>query len=71
MSLAPTGNPASPYAVTSWNPAPGDKVRGFAVDSSAVYLGIGGSSVRAVNPTTGATIWSKSVSRRRRCQSSS
>ena len=63
VGLAPTGNPApNEYAVTSWNPAPGDKVRGLAVDSNAVYLGIGGSSVRAVNPTTGATIWSKSVS---------
>ena len=61
VSLAPTGNPASAYAVTSWNPAPGNRVRGLAVDSSAVYLGIG-SSVRAVNPTTGATIWSKGVS---------
>jgi len=63
VSLAPTGNPApNAYAVTSWNPSPGDKVRGLAVDSNGVYLGIGGSSVRAVNPTTGATIWSKSVS---------
>ena len=61
--LAPTGNPApAEYAVTSWNPAPGAMVRGLAVDSSAVYLGIGGTSVRAVNPTTGSTIWSKSVS---------
>jgi outer membrane protein assembly factor BamB len=34
----------------------------LAVDSSAVYLGIDPGSVRAVNPTTGATIWSKSVS---------
>jgi hypothetical protein len=63
VSLAPTGNPApAEYAVTSWNPAPGGNVRGLAVDSSAVYLGIDPGSVRAVNPTTGATIWSKSVS---------
>jgi hypothetical protein len=61
VSLAPTGNPASAYAVTSWNPAPGTKVRGLAVDSSAVYFG-SGNSARAVNPTTGATIWSKSTS---------
>ena len=61
VSLAPTGNPASPYAVTSWNPAPSVKVRGLAVDSSAVYFG-SGSSARAVNLTTGATIWSKSTS---------
>ena len=61
VMLAPTGNPASAYAVTSWNPAPGTRVRGLAVDSSAVYLGVG-NSARAVNPTTGATIWSKSVS---------
>jgi hypothetical protein len=60
--LAPTGAPApAEYAVTSWNPAPSSMVRGLAVDSSAVYLGVGGSAVRAVNPTTGATIWSKSV----------
>ena len=63
VSLAPTGNPApAEYAVTSWNPAPGGDVRGLAIDSSAVYLGIDPGSVRAVNPTTGATIWSKSVS---------
>ncbi|HEY5051603.1 MAG TPA: fibronectin type III domain-containing protein [Acidothermaceae bacterium] len=61
VMLAPTGNPASAYAVTSWNPAPSIRVRGLAVDSSAVYLGIE-SSIRAVNPTTGATIWSKGVS---------
>ena len=61
VSLAPTGNPASPYAVTSWNPAPSVKVRGLAVDSSAVYFG-SGSSARAVNLTTGATIWSKATS---------
>ena len=61
VSLAPTGNTASPYAVTSWNPAPSVKVRGLAVDSSAVYFG-SGSSARAVNLTTGATIWSKATS---------
>jgi hypothetical protein len=61
VSLAPTGNPASPYSVTSWNPAPSVKVRGLAVDSSAVYFG-SGSSARAVNLTTGATIWSKGTS---------
>jgi Fibronectin type III domain len=61
VSLAPTGNPASPYSVTSWNPAPGTKVRGLAVDSSAVYFG-SGNSARAVNLTTGSTIWSKSTS---------
>jgi hypothetical protein len=62
VSLAPTGNPApAEYAVTSWNPAPGSAVRGLAVDSNAVYLGIGGSALRAVNRTTGATIWSQSV----------
>ena len=61
--LAPTGNPApSAYAVTSWNPSPGSMVRGLAVDSNAVYLGVGGSAVLAVNPTSGATMWSKSVS---------
>ena len=61
VSLAPTGNPASPYSVTAWNPAPSVKVRGLAVDSSAVFFG-SGSSARAVNLTTGATIWSKSTS---------
>ena len=61
VSLAPTGNPASPYSVTSWNPAPSVKVRGLAVDSSAVYFG-SGNSARAVNLTTGATIWSKGTS---------
>ena len=52
VSLAPTGNPASPYSVTSWNPAPSVKVRGLAVDGSAVYFG-SGNTVRAVNQTTG------------------
>ncbi len=61
VSLAPTGIPTAAYAVTSWNPAPGTKVRGLAVDAGAVYLGIG-NAVRAVNPTTAATIWTKSVS---------
>ncbi|HEY3924873.1 MAG TPA: fibronectin type III domain-containing protein [Acidothermaceae bacterium] len=61
VSLAPTGIPASPYSVTSWNPSPSVKVRGLAVDSSAVYFG-SGNTARAVNPTTGATIWSKSTS---------
>jgi hypothetical protein len=61
VMLAATGNPASPYSVTSWNPAPSVKVRGLAVDSSAVYFG-SGNTARAVNPTTGATIWSKGVS---------
>jgi Fibronectin type III domain len=61
VSLAPTGDPASPYSVTAWNPAPSDKIRGLAVDSSAVYFG-SGDSARAVNLTTGATIWSKGTS---------
>jgi hypothetical protein len=63
VRLTPTGNPApAAFAVASWNPAPGSGIRGMAVDSNAVYLGVGGSSVRAVNPTTGSTIWTKSVS---------
>ncbi len=62
VSLAPTGNPGSPYSVTSWNPAPSVKVRGLSVDGSAVYFG-SGNTVRAVNQTSGATIWSKSTSR--------
>jgi len=61
--LAPTSNPApAAYAVTSWNPSPGARVRGLAVDGNAVYLGVGGSAVEAVDPTSGATIWSRSVS---------
>jgi hypothetical protein len=63
VRLTPTGNPApAAFAVASWNPSPGSTVRGMAADDNAVYLGIGGSSVRAVNLTTGSTIWNKSVS---------
>ena len=61
VMLTPTGNPASPYSVTSWNPAPSVKVRAW--QSTAVRsTSVSGNTARAVNPTTGSTIWSKSVS---------
>jgi hypothetical protein len=64
VRLDPTGLAApAEYAVTSpWNPAPSSKVRAIAVDSNAVYLGGDFSAVKAVNPTTGAAIWTKATS---------
>ena len=57
--LSPTGNPApAAWSVTaSWHPSPGGNIRALAVDSTAVYMGGDSGAATAVNPTTGATIW--------------
>ncbi|CAN5163954.1 hypothetical protein BH09ACT10_BH09ACT10_11120 [soil metagenome] len=51
---------SSTFAVTSWNPAPSFRVRAVVAGSRGVYYGGDGSSVRLVNPTSGAVVWSQS-----------
>jgi hypothetical protein len=50
------------FSVTSWNPKPSKTVRALAAAGSTIYMGGSFSAVRAVSPSTGATVWSKSTS---------
>ncbi|UDY34485.1 hypothetical protein [Dermatobacter hominis] len=50
------------FAVTGWNPSPGSRVRALTVASGNIVYGGDSSVVRATNPTTGAAVWSQSVS---------
>ncbi|HEY3924872.1 MAG TPA: fibronectin type III domain-containing protein [Acidothermaceae bacterium] len=61
--LSPTGNPApAAWAVTpGWNPSPSGFIRALQVDGAAVYMGGDSGFVTAVNPTSGATIWTHPV----------
>ena len=59
--LSPTGNAApNAWAVNAtWHPSPGGNIRALQVDSNAVYMGGDSGAATAVNPTTGATMWTK------------
>jgi hypothetical protein len=53
---------SSSFAVTAWNPKPGNTVRALAAAGSTIYLGGDFSTVRAVSSSTGSTIWAKPTS---------
>jgi hypothetical protein len=50
------------FGVTSWNPQPPGTVRAMAAAGSSVFIGGTFSTVRGVSSSSGATVWSKSVS---------
>jgi hypothetical protein len=53
---------SSTFAVTSWNPAPGQRVRGLAADSTGVYLTGDFVALRKSTLSAGTTVWSKGMS---------
>lgn len=53
---------SSTFAVSSWNPAPGSRVRAVAAGALGVYYGGDGGSVKMANFTSGAAIWSQPIS---------
>jgi hypothetical protein len=52
---------SSTFALTSWNPAPSQRVRGMGADSSGVYITGDFGTVRKTSLTSGSTLWSKGI----------
>jgi hypothetical protein len=52
---------SSTFALQPFNPAPSARVRGMEADASGVYFGGDNGYVRKVNSTSGATIWSQTL----------
>lgn len=52
---------SSSFALTAWNPAPSQRIRGLAADTTGVYMTGDAGTLRKTNLTTGATLWSKGL----------